>query len=182
MAGFEGGGAIAPIMMTFGAINSAIGSYYQTQASIQNYKFQSQMAGINALISETNAQAMLLAGQRAEQNVRLRGARIKSAQRASMAANGIDLQSSTAQNVLNSTDVLNETDALTVQSNALKAAFGYRTQSVSDKNSANIYSAVSDGMSPLGNATGSLLSSGGAVAESWHKYSQRSSPSLTGTI
>jgi hypothetical protein len=171
---FEGLGAVSPIIMTFGAINSAIGSYYQTQATIQNYKFQSQMANINAQIDETNAQAMLLAGQRAEQNVRLRAARIKSAQRVSMAANGIDLQSATAQNVLNSTDQLSEADALTVQSNALKAAFGYRTQAVSDKNASNIYSAVSNSMSPLGNAAGSLLSSGGSVAESWYKYSQRS--------
>ena len=44
---FEGLGAVGPIMMTFGAINSAIGSYYQTQATIQNYKFQSQMGNIN---------------------------------------------------------------------------------------------------------------------------------------
>lgn len=161
-----------PILSTFGAINGAIGSYYQSQAMSNNLKFQADMARINAQIGETNAQAVLLSGQRAQQNVRLRTAKLKSSQRVAMAANGIDLGSRTAVNVLTSTDVMGEIDANTVEANAIRAAFGYRTQSVNDMNTARLSSAVADGISPLGSATGSLISNAGKVADGWYRYSK----------
>lgn len=162
--------SLGPILSTFGAINGAIGSYYQAQAMSNNLKFQADMANINAQISETNAKAVLLSGQRAQQNVRLRTAKLKSGQRVAMAANGIDLGSTTAVNVLTSTDLMGEIDANTVEANAIRAAFGYRTQSVNDMNTARLSSAVADGISPLGSATGSLLGNAGSVADSWYKY------------
>lgn len=169
---FELPPSVGPIFSTFGAINGAIGSYYQAQAMSNNLKFQADMARINAQISETNAQAVLLSGQRAQQNVRLRTAKLKSSQRVGMAANGIDLGSRTAVNVLTSTDVMGEIDANTVEANAIRAAFGYRTQSVNEMNTAGLASAVADGISPFGSATGSLLGNAGKVADSWYRYSK----------
>jgi len=161
-----------PILSTFGAITGAIGSYYQAQAMANNLEFQADMAKINANIAETNAQATLLAGQRAQQNVRLRTAHLKSSQRVGMAANGIDLGSKTAVNVLTSTDYMGEIDAQTVEQNAIRAAFGYRTQSVNDQNVARLTSATSESINPYGVAGSALLANAGQVASNWYKYSK----------
>lgn len=163
---------LGPLLSTFGAINGAIGSYYQAQAMSNNLRFQADMAKINAQISETNAQATLLAGQRAQQNVRLRTAKLKSGQRVAMAANGIDLGSTTAVNVLTSTDLMGEIDAQTVENNAIRAAFGYRTQSVNDRNTALLSNSVADSISPFGSAASSLIGSAGKVADGWYRYSK----------
>lgn len=165
---------VGPILSTFGAINGAIGTYYQSQAMVNNLEFQADMAKINARISETNAQAVLLAGQRAQQNARLRTAKLKGQQITSMAANGVDLGSRTATNILTTTDTMGEIDAQTVEANAIRAAFGYRTQSVNDMNTARLSSAVADGINPFTSATGSLIGSAGKVAEGWYMYSKRS--------
>lgn len=163
---------VGPLLSTFGAINGAIGTYYQAQAMSNNLKFQADMARINAGIAETNAQATLLAGQRAQQNVRLRTARLKSAQRVGMAANGIDLGSDSAVNVLTTTDVMGEIDANTVEANAVRAAFGYRTQGVNDMNMARLTSAVADNISPFGSGVSSLIGSAGKVADGWYRYAK----------
>jgi hypothetical protein len=163
---------VGPLLSTFGAINGAIGSYYQAQAMQNNIRFQADMAKINSKISETNAQAVLLSGQRAQQNVRMRTSKIKAAQTVGMAANGVDLGSRSAVNVRTTTDVMGEIDAQTVEANAIRAAFGYRTQSVNDMNTARLSDAVADGISPLGSATGSLIGNAGKVAEGWYRYSK----------
>jgi hypothetical protein len=163
---------VGPLLSTFGAINGAIGTYYQAQAMSNNLKFQADMARINAGIAESNAQATLLAGQRAQQNVQLRTSKLKTAQKVGMAANGIDLGSRTATNILTTTDLMGEIDSNTVEANAIRAAFGYRTQSVNDMNTSRLSSAVADGISPFGSAAGSLIGSAGKVAEGWYKYSK----------
>lgn len=165
--------AVSPILSTFGAVNSAIGSYYQAEAQKNNLQFQSEMAKINAQIGEINAQSVILGGQRAQQNSRLRTAHLKSAQRVGMAANGIDLGSKTATNILTSTDYMGEIDANTIELNAIRAAWGYRTQSTNSMATARMNQAAADSINPFGTATGSLLGNSGSVAESWYKYSQR---------
>jgi hypothetical protein len=163
---------VGPMLSTFGAINGAIGSYYQAQAMSNNLKFQADMAKINAGIAESNAQATLLAGQRAQQNVQLRTSRLKAAQKVGMAANGIDLGSRSAVNILTTTDTMGVIDADTVEANAIRAAFGYRTQSVNDMNTSRLSSAVADGISPFGSAAGSLIGNAGKVADGWYRYSK----------
>ena len=88
------------------------------------------ISGINARLAETAAQTTLLTGQRQEQGQRLKTAKLKSTQRNRMAARGIDLRSDTALNILTTTDVMGEIDANTIEANAVRAAWGYRTEGV----------------------------------------------------
>lgn len=164
--------SISPILSTFGAINSAIGSYYQAQAQKNNLRFQADMAKINAQIAEGNAQATMLAGQRQAQNVMMRGAQMKSAQKTGFAANGVDLGSRSALNVLTTTDYMTETDRNTIEANAIRAAWGYRTQSINDRNTSLLAGTAADQISPMGSGVSSLLGNSGRVAESWYKYSK----------
>lgn len=161
-------GAAAGPLMIFGAISSAYGAYSQMRSTRLQLQLQADLSAINARLSESTAQSTLLAGQQQEQNARLKTAALKGSQRASMAANGLDLGSDTATNVLTTTDVMGEIDANTIHANAVRAAWGYRTQAVNAQNTARMSSANSEGMSSASAAASSLLGSAGTVASSFY--------------
>jgi hypothetical protein len=161
-------GAAAGPLMIFGAISSAYGAYSQTRSLRLQLQLQSDLSAINARLAESSAQSTLLAGQHQEQNARLKTAALKGSQRAGMAANGIDLGSGTATNVLTTTDVMGEIDAETINANAVRAAWGYRTQAVNAENTARMSAANAEGMSSTAAAASSLLGSAGSVASSYY--------------
>jgi hypothetical protein len=170
-------GATAGVTSVVGALSSIYGAYQASntanyQASVQNMNLRSQaiqqnlsadIARLNARSAENTAQGTLLAGQRAVQSQRMKSAQLKSTQRASMAANGIDLGSDTAVNILTTTDVLSEIDSNTIEANAIRAAWGYRTNSVSELNRASMANANAN-MSLSAQYGG--MNTGGAVAAS----------------
>lgn len=159
----------------YGAYSSALGSRQamQSQANIANT--QAEIAEINAQGATFSAEQTLLAGQRREQNVRLKGAQLKSSQRASMAANGIDLGSQSAVNILTSTDLMADEDARSVALDSLRAAWGYRTQSTNYVNDAIAKRAQASGLNttagainPFLSGTSALLTGAGKVASNWY--------------
>jgi len=159
-------------MQGAGAASSAVGSYYSAQSNKTSLGLQADLADINARMSESAAQQTLLTGQREEQKSDIATANLKGTQRASMAANGIDLGVGTANQVLTSTDVLGEADANTIHANAVRNAMGYRTQGVNQTNQANMSRASASAISPLTSATTSLLGSAGSVASNWYQYNK----------
>lgn len=159
-------------MMGAGAVSSAVGAYYSARSAKNSLKHQARMAEINAQISELGAKSALLQGQRQEQASRLAAGQLKSRQRVSMAANGIDLASDTPQNILNTTDFMSEADALTIQRNALQAAWGYRTQATNQQIGATMARADAGGVSPFMSAATSLVGSATAVASRWYAGQQ----------
>lgn len=160
-------------MSVVGAITSAIGAFYSAQSAQNTLKHQSRMSEINARIAELGARSALLQGQRQEQSVRLRGAQVKSRQRVSLAANGIDIANSdTALNLLTSTDYFTESDALTVQRNAIQSAWGYRTQATDYRSQGAMARADAGAISPGLSAASSLMGSATAVADRWYSRNQ----------
>lgn len=148
-----------------GSANAAQGSSEITQIQLG---FQADMAKINEQLNGTNAQETLLVGERQEQNVRLNTSRLKHTQRASMAANGIDLGSDTAAQILSSTDLMGEIDAQQVKSNAVRSAWGYRTTGSNFAAEAAMKRAGASGIDPGSAFTSSLLSGAGQVAMNWY--------------
>jgi hypothetical protein len=146
----------------------AVSSYYGAKSQKEQLRFQATMSDLNAKTAELGAQAELAKGQREEQAVRLKTGQLKSRQLVAMAANGIDLSSDTAQNILNTTDVMGEIDAQTVAENAIRQAWGYRTQGVNAQNEALFARATSRGISPGMAAASSLLGDAGQVAGNWY--------------
>ena len=172
-AGLSGGafsqiGGAGGAMSIAGAVSSAVGAYYSARSAKNSLKHQARMAEINAQISDLGAKSALLQGQRQEQASRLAAGQLKSRQRVSMAANGIDLASDTPQNILNTTDFMGEADALTIQRNALQAAWGYRTQATNQQIGATMARADAGGVSPFVSAATSLVGSAAAVASRWY--------------
>jgi hypothetical protein len=163
-----------------GALSSAIGGYYSAQSQQSSLRFQADMAAINARIAELGAQSALNQGQQQVGALTLKAGQLKSSQRAAMAANGIDLGEGNAAEVQASTDIMKEIDANTLTANAVRSAWGYRTQSVNYQNEAALRSATADTISPFAAAATSLLGSAGSVANSWYNYSVRTSPPTAG--
>lgn len=160
----------ALILQAFGMVSSAVGSYYSAQSKASSLKFQADMADINSRLSETAAQHALYQGQQQVAQQTMRAGHLKSAQRASMAANGIDLGEGSAAEVQASTDILKEIDSNTIEANAVRSAWGYRTQATNYSNEALIKRATGDSISPFGSATASMLGNAGNVADAWYKY------------
>lgn len=155
-----------------GMASSAIGSFYSAQSQKSSLQFQASMAEINARIAETNAQQAMFRGDREVGALTLKAGMLKGRQRASLAANGIDLGVGNAAEIQASTDIMKEIDANTLKSNAVMEAWGHRTQAVNARNEALMARGTANGISPGGSAAGSLLSGAGQVAGQWYSLNQ----------
>jgi len=195
-----------------GGVTSAVGSYFSAATQKATLKGQAAIADANARIADANASAVrttadvnariaelgaqsaLLQGQQQVGALTLKAGQLKSRQRASLAANGIDLGVGNAAEIQASTDIMSEIDRNTIEANAVRSAWGYRTQAVNFQNEALMAQsngwayrtdaenkrATAGGINPLGSATGSLLGSAASVAGSW--YSLNKSGALKDTI
>lgn len=158
------------ILKVGGAVTGGIGAYYSAKNQVSNLKFQADMAGINARISELGARQELFKGQQQVGAASMKAGQVKSSQRAAMAANGIDLGEGTAAEIQATTDLVKEIDMATLEANAVRSAWGYRTQGVNYQNDALMRSATARTISPYASAATSLLGSAGSVATSWYNY------------
>lgn len=174
------------IMQTGGAISGGIGSYFGAATQKANLRGQAavaegnaRIADVNARIAELGAQSALDQGQREVGRLTLRAGQLKSSQRVAMAANGIDVGTGSAAEIQASTDIMKEIDSNTLTANAVRTAWGYRTQGLNAQtDAANLRSqalasrAMGNAISPGGSVATSLLGSAGNVASSWYQYSQ----------
>lgn len=152
----------------FGAASSAVSSYYSAQSQKASLGLQATIADINAQTAESTAQQALYSGQRQEQASRLRTANLKGRQTASLAANGIDLGQGSALRVLTDTDTFGEIDANTIRANAVRSAWGYRTQATNYQNQALQARSAAGAISPSMSLATSLLGGATQVAGSWY--------------
>ena len=97
------------------------GSMMQAQGQKQNAAFKNQTA------DET-----ITAGNTAADWQRVRAGQAIGTQRSTQAANGIDVNSGSAARLQDDTAMLGELDALTIQNNAAREAYGYRVQARQD--------------------------------------------------
>jgi len=172
-------GTLGPQLQMAGGVMSVIGAFAGAISQRQTLKFQAELARINEAIAESNARAALMMGQREEQRSRLSTAQMKSTQEVGYAAAGVDLGVGSAARVRTSTDFMGEIDANTIHANAVRAAFGYRTQSTNFGMEASIRSTAGNAVSPWLQAGSSLLTGAGKVAAGWYALAQGSGPGLT---
>jgi len=154
-----------------GAANT-VGSYYAASGQKNALKLQARLDEINAKIVDSQARDALLKGERKEQAFRQDVAQLRSKQRVGMASNGIDLGSETAAAVLTSTDVLSEQDATEIKANALREAWGLRTEANNQRSSARMNRATASGINPLLEAGTTFLTSASKWAGQYDSFKQ----------
>jgi hypothetical protein len=166
--GFGGFSGASLALGIGGALSSGIGSFYQAKANKYQLQTQAVIDDTNARISEMGAQSALNQGQKEIANLTLQAGQLKSSQRASMAANGIDLGTGSAAEVQASTDIMKEIDVNQANANTVKNAWGYRMQGVNYQNQSLAARAGASSISPIGSATTSLMSGATQVASNWY--------------
>lgn len=160
------------ILQAGGTATSAVGSYYAAKGQRTALKLQARIAEVNAKIAEGQARDALQRGERQEQATRMGAAQLRSTQRATMGASGIDLGSETAAAVLTSTDYLTEVETNQIKANALREAWGFRMDAGQSRSEASMARATRKGISPLGDAASTLITGAAQVAGSYAAFKQ----------
>jgi len=155
-------------MQATGAATSAIGAYGSAKSQKSALGFQAQMADMNAQLAERRAQISLEQGAYQAQEIERGGARQKGTQRAEMGASGVALGSTTAQAIVNGTDLVTAEDARQARVNAVREAFGHRTDATNKRNEGVAARANARGINPMGVAATSLLGSATSMATSYY--------------
>ena len=132
------------------------------------------MSRINARIAELGARSAFERGQKEVASLTMQAGQLKSRQRASMAANGIDLGEGNAAEIQASTDLMREIDKQTIEANAVRSAWGYRTEATNLQSAALMKEGSASGISPLMSGASSLLTGAGQVASQWYAMSKAS--------
>lgn len=175
--GSTGGFALASgttALQGAGVFNGGIGAYFASLGQKNAMKTSANIADINARMAEDSAQSALLAGQREEQNIDIRTTNTLGAEKASYGASGVDVNGGGSVGaVMSTTQIMGESDAITAKANAVRTAWGFRTQAVSDKNQALADRATADGISPGMAASGSLLTGASSVASSYYNLKKQ---------
>lgn len=185
---------MGPWMALAGAVSGAIGSYYQAKSSIMDLKskamtldFQKSMSELNAQQAESQAQNIMLAGERQAGQYSMRAGQARSSAKASLAARGGVLSEGSNVEIMGSMDIAKEIDMLTINANTVRAAAAARTQKVNYENQATMLGVSADNLrasastiSPTTSAFSSLLGSATSVGSTWYQNKIAAALGLTG--
>lgn len=165
----KGLGYLSAVSSVSSLLTGAIGSYWSAKSAKSQVESQARLSDINARIAELGAQQELIAGNREVGSISMQAGQLKSRQRVALSANGVDLGEGTAAELQASTDLMKEIDINTATSNAVRSAWGYRTQAVNAQNDALAKRATASGIKPGQAAFSSLLVGAGSVASAWYR-------------
>lgn len=104
------------------------GSLFNAAGSYQAGRDALKSAHENALLAEGAAAHVVRAGEDDVLAVRREARQVEGAARTAYGASGVDVQSGSAQRMLESTERLSEQDVDTIRRNAAYEAWGYKTQ------------------------------------------------------
>lgn len=142
-----------------------VGGVMQAKAQNDAGKYNERLAKYNAQIQENAAKDAVRRGQKEADRERIRNQYLISSQRASFAANGIDLDSESPLALMEGTAALGEEDAMTIESNAAREAYGMKVQGFNYRAEGKL--ARKQGRSQ---AIGTLLSTGAKAGGSMQTY------------
>ena len=100
--------------------------------------FQAGVLGLNADLADRAAEDSILRGKEAANKSRAATRQLAGAQRATLAAQGIDINTGSAADLQLETQDLGELDVLTISNNAQREAYGYKVESWNDRQQAKL--------------------------------------------
>ena len=146
-----------------------IGQQQQAAAQKGNLRHQEAIAQNNKTIMQYREADAKKRGQAAADDHRQKVLVLKGRQRAVMASTGFEINSDDAIDILADTAEMGELDALTIQNNADREAWGYAIEGSNAGNQAAMYGAQASNVSPLLSAGTTLFAGVGSVADKWTK-------------
>lgn len=100
--------------------------------SIKQGNYQSSLLRQNAILKNQAADETVIAANTSADWQRVKAGQAIGTQRSAQAANGIDVNSGSSAQLQDDTALLGELDALTIQNNAAREAYGLRVQANQD--------------------------------------------------
>jgi len=149
------------------AVTAVVGAYsaYQSSASAKaQSEFAQDQANYNATIAGYQRDSAIAQGGAEAIEAQRKAQRIRGAQVAKLAGNGIDISTGSALSLLDDTDFFSQRDAYQIRNNAAKQAWGHQVNADSLTASGEMHGAAAKAEKP-GMAAGiSLLSSASQFA------------------
>jgi hypothetical protein len=169
---------IDPItMMAISAGMQASSAYSGARAQKNALNSQAGVYDSNAQVALWQQEQAIQDGIVAENQSREKTAQLKSTQRASLAANGVDLGEGSANDILAGTDLIGGQDAAQIRLNAMRQAWGYENSAIASKNQAAGARAAANQINPTMAVATSLLNS--ATGVSREQYARRKTGGTT---
>ena len=149
----------------------AAGQVQSAQATSAANKYNAQVQDMNAKLAERRALDAIERGEAEERRKRMEVSKLKGAQKAAMAANGVDVSFGSPLDTLVDTATLGELDALTIRSITYREAYVYRVDAVNRRAGANL-----SRMEAANANTAGYLAAGGTVltgaGKAWQQYKE----------
>ena len=140
-----------------------IGALAKGVSAFEAGNARSKLFNANADIATEQMQSEVAAGNYGYGMVKLRGAAIEGQQVAQIGANNLR-QGGTNANVVADSAMFNEMDALTTRNNAMRRAWGFEVQAVSDRTQAGMSESAG-----INEAFGSVLSGSAKAYDQYKK-------------
>lgn len=103
-------------------------AYNQSQATKSQGDYENRIAQMNARRAEAEADDAVKRGETAATRRQQDINRTKGAQRAALAAGGVDVDSEAAQNIAAETEAIGAADVAAIRTNAWRAAWGLKSE------------------------------------------------------
>lgn len=173
-------------MAAIGAVSSVTsagmgiwGSIEESQAQKRNAQFVAEQSEFNRQFAEENAKDAISRGEVDVNKIRTKAQLIRGSQRAAMAAQGIDIDTGSAADVVQDSENAAIEDIIATRNNAAREAFGFRAQAVQSSIAGKM--AIASGQSAAANT---LLTGGanfvrgmGTAAVQYGEYRRQSAQS-----
>lgn len=167
--------AIASVALSaVGAVAGAAGAAQQGAASADAARYQAQVANNNALIAEQNAQRASRVGAEKATREGLKSRAMVGAAIAGSAAAGLDVNSGSPIDVIQTNREIGRLDQEQEVTNAAVTAYGYRAQGTNFKAESGLDEAKASQAEIAGDigAFGSLLGNAGSIAGKYASFSK----------
>lgn len=152
---------------------NTVGAYGAAKSERSALNFQAQMSDLNAQLAERRAQIAMDQGAFEAAQIESAGADRNSSIRASFGARGVALDEGTALATMAGSDVIAASDATQARINAVREAWGYRTDATNQRNEAAAKRASAKGINPWGRAATTLITSATSMAQSAYSMRQQ---------
>ncbi|CAB4199493.1 hypothetical protein UFOVP1326_51 [uncultured Caudovirales phage] len=166
--GAEDVGGLATVLQVAGGGMATRGAYDKAVSDKRAYTMQAGVSENNAMLADIEAGFAADRGEQAVGRSDLKHAAVKGAQRARLAANGVDLTEGSALGILADSDLYAEEDRNSIITNTANEVYGKRMQASNARSNAAMLRERADAENPWRSALGTGLGAFGTVASGWY--------------
>lgn len=169
-------GVVAPILSigssVLGGIMGAAGASEEASAQAAASNYQAQVSQNNTVLANRQAQLTMAAGEQKAYATSMQARQQVGQTRAALGASGVDVNTGSAANVIQSEQKLGQLNSMTQVSNSANQAYGYQVQATSDTAQGQLYSMQAKQAQTAGmfGAMSSLLSGASGAAKSYEQW------------